>query len=75
MKYLKLRHLGFVIFEEAQDHSEIAKALGAEVESAGFVHATDWCDDGKIVCSGESQTLCKRAADGDTETLRRRFSR
>lgn len=75
MKYLKLKHMGFVLFEEPQSHAEIAKALGDEVESAGFAHATEWCDDGKICCSGESQTLRKRADYADTEILRRRLAR
>ena len=75
MKYLKFKHRGFVIFEETQSHSEIAKMIGDEVESAGFAHATDWYDDGKIVCSGASTTLRLSAASTDTEILRRRFSR
>lgn len=75
MKYLKLKHRGFVLFEETQSHKEIAQMLGDEVESAGFAHATDWCEDGKICCSGESQTLGKHCHKTDTDRLRTRLSR
>ena len=75
MKYLKLKHRGFVLFEETQSHAEMAKAIGDEVESAGFAHATDWCDDGKIVCSGQSTTLNLRSSEADTDILRRRLAR
>ncbi len=75
MKYLKLKHRGFVLFEETQSHKEIAQMLGDEVESAGFAHATEWCEDGKICCSGKSQTLGKECHETDTDRLRTRLSR
>lgn len=75
MKYLKFKHRGFVLFEETQSHAEIAKMVGDEVESAGFAHATEWCDNGQIGCSGGSTTLNLHTAANDTEMLRRRLSR
>lgn len=74
LKYIKFKHRGFVLFEETQSHADMARAIGGEVESAGRVHAVDWCDDGKPVCSGESSTLNLRSADADTDTLRRRLA-
>ncbi len=75
MKYIRFKNRGFVVFEETQSHAEFAKALDDEVISAGFVHATDWCDDGKLCCSGASNTLQKHVDPSDDEGIRRRFSR
>ncbi len=74
VKYIRFKHRGFVIFEETQSHSEFAKMVGDEVESAGFVYATECFDSGRVVCSGESQTLRASAAVGDTDWLRLRLS-
>lgn len=75
MKYIRFKNRGFVLFEGVQSHAEFAKMIGDEVESAGFAHATDWCDNGQIGCSGESHTLKAHCHADDTETLRRRLSR
>jgi hypothetical protein len=74
MKYIRFQNRGFVLFEEAQSHAEIAKMLGDEVVSAGYVRAVDFVADGQVVCSGESDSLKCSAQKGDTPALRQRLS-
>lgn len=75
MKYIHFKYRGYVVFEETQSHKEMAKMIGDEVISAGFVHSISWCDDGKLVVSGKSETLSAEPHPDDQATLRRRFDR
>ncbi len=74
MKYIHFKLRGFVLFEETQDHAQMAAMIGDEVESAGFARACEWCDGGQVVCTGQSMTLKKSAHEDDTERLRRRLA-
>lgn len=75
MKYIRFKHRGFFIFEETQTHSEVARIIGDEVESAGFVHCVDWVDDGKPCTSGRSESLNIGPMDSDERRIRARLSR
>ena len=68
MKYIKFKNLGFVLFSEAQQHKDIAKLIGDEIESAGFAKASEFIDGGKIQCFGESLSL--RASCQKTDTYK-----
>jgi hypothetical protein len=49
--------LAIVVFSPILIHAQVAKALGAEVESAGFVSVGG---DGSVECYGESESLQKK---------------
>lgn len=73
MKYIRLDYAGFVIFEESQKHSDIAKLYPNDtVLSAGFVRGV--LEDGQIDCSGESTSLNKKADEEDSDDLKRKIS-
>lgn len=73
MKYIRFRDAGFVVFEQHQQHSDVAKKFPSdEVLSAGQVNLT--CEPDQIGCYGDSVTLKTSAKDGDTDTLYRRLS-
>jgi hypothetical protein len=75
MKYIKFKNIGFVVFEETQSHAGVARSLCDEVESAGYVRAAEWCDKGRVCCSGASITLNKQSSPTDTHLLRATLER
>ena len=68
MKYINLEKAGFVIFEESQKHSNIAKKFPKDtVLSAGFVIFTDIESHLKVY--GESISLGKKCDPDDESSL------
>jgi len=73
MKYIRLKHLGIVVFDEVQDHKQMADRLCShhdEVISAGFVKADDFCDDGQVCVQGRSFSLDIGPLEEDERMLR-----
>ena len=73
MKYVRFKHLGIVMFNETQDHKQMAERLGSAhdpVISAGFVKADDYCDDGKVCVQGRSFSLDIGPLEEDETMLR-----
>jgi len=68
MKYIKFKHRGFVVFEDTQEHKEIANIIGDEVESAGQVQlGIDRYENPEVICFGESISLGVSAnVEGET---------
>jgi hypothetical protein len=75
MKYIRFHRLGFVLFEEQHNHNEIAKLIGDDVESAGFVNSPKTEANNPIACYGESYSLNKASHELDTPRLHWRLSR
>lgn len=73
MKYIRFKHRGFVVFDEAQSHKELAEMIGDDVVSAGFVRSVTGMPEGAIVCCGESDTLHRSAGGADTAALVQRL--
>lgn len=71
MKYIRHRKLGFILFEAAVRHDEVASQLGGrgEVVSAGFVFTPDI--DPK--CIGHSGSLNLGTAPYDSTDLKHRM--
>lgn len=73
MKYINFKYAGFVIFEQSQNHSDIAEKFPMdEVESAGFVSMS--LDEDQVGCHGDSMTLKTKPAPSDASMLYRRLS-
>ena len=73
MKYIRLEHAGFVIFEQSQKHADVAQKFPNDtVISAGFVSGT--MEEDQIWAEGQSQSLHKSAKDEDSSWLWRRIS-
>lgn len=68
MKYIRHKRLGFVVFNEANIHRDMAYAIGApgDIRSAGFCHKDRT---GKMVCHGESISLGIPSAPEDSADL------
>ena len=64
MKYIKTNELSIVIFSPSLTHADMAKRLGGEILSAGFV------DMEKRECFGESVSLNLKSDPMDTCYLR-----
>lgn len=74
MKYVRFKHFGFVLFENIQTHANVAAMVNDEVVSAGTVTATDWCENGQVVCSGRSMGLDVGSKAEDSDNLRLRLA-
>ena len=73
MKYIQFEYAGYVIFEQAQKHSDIAKKFQMDnVLSAGFVSGV--IEEDQISCHGESQSLRKSAKPNDCKYIYRKLS-
>ena len=74
MKYIRLEYAGYIIFDQSQKHSDVAKKYPTDkVISAGFLNLMIE-DKDKIQCYGESTSLNKSVEKIDEDMLFRRLS-
>jgi hypothetical protein len=73
MKYIHLELAGYILFEQGQKHSTMAKRFPTDtVISAGFVEGA--IDKDQITCCGESSSLNKSSKPQDSDYVYRRLS-
>jgi len=68
MKYIHAKGVGYIIFQENQEHARFARRLSIEesdVYSAGFCSIAH----GQISCYGKSESLGKTAAATDAKRM------
>ena len=74
MKYIHLEYAGYVIFDKAQKHSDIASKFPKDnVLSAGFVNLNIEGEE-QVQCHGESTSLRKSVDKEDEKWIYRRLS-
>ena len=73
MKYMQLEYAGYIIFDQSQKHSDMAKKFpNDKVKSAGFVSGV--IEPNQINCHGESNSLRISSKEIDSEMIGRRLS-
>ena len=75
MKYINFKYAGYVIFEETQNHKDIAKRFPTdEVISAGTIKLYPNGEENPLGTFGESTSLLKKSEVADADWILRRLT-